>query len=86
MAASVSISWEGTGKINCFGTEGLINTFNLLETKENKTMTKVTTLLLASLVVVVLAGANHAQLFIEDYDTFSTWAGADGDVESGRAQ
>ena len=49
-------------------------------------MTKVTTLLLASLVVVVLAGANHAQLFIEDFDTFSTWSGADGDVESGRAQ
>ncbi len=41
-------------------------------------MTKVTTLLLASLVVAVLSGANHAQLFIEDFDTYSAWSGGDG--------
>ena len=49
-------------------------------------MIKVTTILLASLVVVVLAGTSHTQLFIEDFDTYSAWPGGDGDVESGRAQ
>jgi hypothetical protein len=86
VATSASISWEGTGGRRHQGTEGLINTFNPLETKKNKTMIKVTTIFLALLVVIVLAGTSHAQLFIEDFDTYSAWSGGDGDVKSGRAQ
>ena len=55
-----------------------MNSFNQLETKENKTMTKVTTIFLAPLVVVFLAGSGHAQLFIEDFDTYSAWAEGPG--------
>ena len=41
-------------------------------------MTKVTTVFLALLVVVVLAGTSHAQLFIEDFDTFTGWLDGPG--------
>ena len=41
-------------------------------------MIKSITLSLALLVVVVLAGASHAQLFIEDFDTYSAWAEGPG--------
>ena len=77
-ATSIGLSWEETGERRHQGTEGLINTFNQLETKENKTMTKVTTVFLALLVVVVLAGTSHAQLFIEDFDTFTGWLDGPG--------
>ena len=41
-------------------------------------MTKVATIFLAPLVVVLLAGAGRAQLFIEDFDTYSAWAEGPG--------
>ena len=40
--------------------------------------TKLITVFLAPLVVVLLSGTGHAQLFIEDFDTFSAWSGGDG--------
>ena len=65
------------GKNRHQGTEDPVNIFNQLETTENKTMIKVTTIFLASLVVVVLAGTSHAQLFIEDFDTYTGWSGGE---------
>ena len=41
-------------------------------------MIKITTIFLAPLVVVVLAGTSHAQLFIEDFDTFTGWLDGPG--------
>ena len=41
-------------------------------------MPKVVTVFLALLVVVLLAGASQAQLFIEDFDTYSDWAEGPG--------
>ena len=57
------------GKNRHYGTEDPVNTFNPLETKENKTMGKAITMLLAPLVAVLLDGPNHAQLFIEEIET-----------------
>ena len=37
-------------------------------------MAKAITMLLAPLVAVLLDGTNQAQLFIEDFDTFTGWS------------
>ena len=40
-------------------------------------MIKVTTIFLALLVVIVLAGTSHAQLFVEDFDMYTGWSGGE---------
>ena len=41
-------------------------------------MAKAIVVFFAPLVVVAPAGASQAQLFIEDFDTYTAWSGGDG--------
>ena len=71
--ATVHLSWEGIGQAP---DQIAIQT----NWKHGRTIVVFKTISagLASVIVAFVAGASQAQLFIEDFDTFTGWSGGDG--------
>ena len=71
--ATVHLSWEGIGQAS---DQIAIQT----NWKHGRTIVVFKTISagLASVIVAFVAGASQAQLFIEDFDTFTGWSGGDG--------